>query len=103
MTGGNNATRSPAATSPAAGLPRSAKARADHLRKLLVDAALARRVVTEAYARAYLEFAGTDRASEQAAKLASAAAQLKYDTAKADVERYRLLLDMERWAVLGGD
>jgi hypothetical protein len=85
----------PAATSPAAGLPASCLGRARELYRLLTELAQARADETTAYATAYLEAEGSTERRTQVARQATAAAHLAAELAAAQVAAYRLMLDSD--------
>ncbi len=86
---------SPPAASPAGGLlPVTWEERAAKLARLLTDLADARTYAVVLHAKAYLDAEGPGVAREQVAKLAAAEAQKAAGHIQAEVEAYRLLLDV---------
>jgi hypothetical protein len=86
---------SPPAASPADGLlPSTWQERAAKLAHLLTELADARAHATVLHAKAYLDTEGIGAIREQAARLASVEAQRAAGHAQAEVEAYRLLLEV---------
>lgn len=92
------AASSPAAASPAAGpvaFPSTWVGRAELLKAYQMTLADARAEAVKVHAEAYLAHEGPGLERDQAARLAAAEHRRHADYAQADLDAYRLLLDVE--------